>query len=254
MSDDEPRPPQAGAPRPTDLPPQDNQSRAAETLPEAEPDVEQLHRAIFRESRDPREGREPVPWWMWTASVLATFWGGWYLGRYGGTFDASAHTAFPGREILAGAAASKASTVAADPIRAGQGVYTKTCQACHQANGMGLSGAFPPLRGSEWETGAPEQMVRIIMDGLQGPVTVAGKTFNGVMPAWRNQLSDADIAAVATYVRQWKPNNAPSVDAKLVVQVRAATAGRAGKPWTAGELQGAAAAVAADTSTAKRSK
>jgi mono/diheme cytochrome c family protein len=214
-----------------------------------EPDVEQLHRAIFRESRDPHEGREPVPWWMWTASVLAIFWGGWYLGRYGGTFDARAHTGFPGPGVpAAGAAASQARAATADPIRAGQGVYTKSCQACHQADGTGLTGAFPPLRGSEWETGAPEQMIRIIMDGLQGPVTVAGKTFSGVMPAWRDQLSNAEIAAVATYVRQWKPNNAPPVDTTLVVQVRAATAGHAGKPWTAGELQGAAAA--AGTSTA----
>lgn len=226
-----------------------------------ESDVEQLHRAIFREARDPREGREPVPWWMWTASVLAIFWGGWYLGRYGGTLDARAHTAFPGRDLQAGAAASTASTSTADPIRAGQGVYTRTCQACHQSDAMGLPSAFPPLRGSEWETGPPEQMIRIIMDGLQGPVTVAGKTFAGVMPAWRSQLADAEIAAVATYVRQWKPNNAPAVDVKLVAQVRADAAARAGKPWTAGELQAAAAAApaapaaaAADTSTAKRSR
>jgi mono/diheme cytochrome c family protein len=219
-----------------------------------ESDVEQLHRAIFRESRDPREGREPVPWWMWTASVLAIFWGGWYLGRYGGTLDARAHTAFQGQGVpAAGAAASQSRTLMADPVRAGQGVYTQRCQSCHQADGMGLAGVFPPLRGSELETGAPEQPIRIILDGLQGPVTVGGKTFNGVMPTWRNQLSNAEIAAVTTYVRQWKPNNAPPVDTTLVVQVRAATASRAGKPWTAGELQGAA--TAADTSTAnKRSR
>jgi mono/diheme cytochrome c family protein len=251
MRGDEPRPSEAGAALPPDVPAREDRSDAAETLREVEPDVEQLHRPIFRELRDPVEGREPAPWWVSTALVLVTFWGGWYLGRYGGTFDARAHTAFVGQDRLtAGAASSQASTLMADPIRAGQDVYTKRCQACHQADGMGLSGAFPPLRGSEWETGVPEQTIRIILDGLQGPVTVAGTMFNGVMPAWRDQLSAAEIAAVATYVRQWKPNNAPPVDTTLVVQVRTATAGRAGKPWTANELQGAAAA--AGTSTANK--
>jgi mono/diheme cytochrome c family protein len=213
-----------------------------------EPDVEQLHRPIFRELRDPVEGREPAPWWVPAALVLATFWGGWYLGRFGGTFDARAHTAFQGQGTLAaGVSASQSPALLTDPIRAGQGVYTQRCQACHQAGGMGLPGAFPPLRGSEWETGAPEQPIRIILDGLQGPVTVAGKTFNGVMPAWGSQLSNAEIAAVATYVRQWKPNNAPAVDTTLVVRVRTASAGRAGKPWTAAELQSAAAAVGTST-------
>jgi mono/diheme cytochrome c family protein len=252
MSDESPPPSGAGAPLPIGVPSQRVRSDAANVGPEVEPDVERLHRPIFRELRDPVEGREPVPWWMSTAVVLATFWGGWYLGRYGGTFDAQAHTGFRGQDMQAGAAASRArTTLAADPVSAGQAVYTQRCQACHQATGMGLPGAFPPVRGSEWETGAPEQTIRIIMDGLQGPVIVAGKTFSGAMPPWRDQLSNAEIAAVATYVRQWKPNNAPPVDTTLVVQVRTATAGHAGKPWTAGELQSAAAA--ARTSTADTS-
>jgi mono/diheme cytochrome c family protein len=228
--------------------PQAGQSDAAEIHPTVEPDVEQLHRAILREPHDPKEGHEPAPWWVWTASVLAIFWGGWYLGHYGGTFDARAHTAMGARDVLAaGAAASQARTLSTDPIRAGQDIYTKHCQACHQPDGMGVPGAFPQLRGAEWETGPPEHTVRIIMDGLQGPVTVAGKTFNGAMPAWRDQLSDAEIAAVASYVRQWKPNSAPPVDQKLVAQVRAADAGHANKPWTADELKGAAAGAARST-------
>jgi mono/diheme cytochrome c family protein len=236
-------------PRPTEIPPQEERSDAAEIRPEVEPDVERLHRAILREPRDPEEGREPVPWWVWTASVVVIFWAGLYLGRYGGTFDARAHVAIRRRDALAaGAAAGQARTLVADPVRAGQDVYTKSCQACHQADGMGLPGAFPPVRGSEWETGPPEQTVRIILDGMTGPISVAGQTFNGVMPAWRDQLSDAEMAAVATYVRQWRPNDAPPVDAALVARERAASAGRAGKPWTADELK--ATTAAAGTSAA----
>lgn len=49
-----------------------------------EPDVERMHRPLFREPRDPLEGGEPAPWWVWAAAVLVIFWGGWFLGRHGG--------------------------------------------------------------------------------------------------------------------------------------------------------------------------
>ncbi|HEU4643513.1 MAG TPA: cytochrome c [Gemmatimonadaceae bacterium] len=213
-------------------------SDAPESPQQVEADVERLHRAILREPRDPEEGREPAPWWVWTAMILVTFWGGWYLGRFGGTFDARAHTALRGRDVVAGsAAAGRISSATADPIQAGQRIFAARCQTCHQPDGMGVPGTFPPLRGSEWVNGPAERMIRIILNGLHGPVTVAGKTYNGVMPAWRDQLSDAEIAAVATYVRQWKPNSAPPVTPQTVVALRAATANRDGKPWTAEELQ-----------------
>jgi len=204
-----------------------------------EPDVERLHRAIAREPREPQEGREPAPWWLWVGAVLAIFWGGWYLGRYGGTFDTATHVALGAREpAVAREAEEKAVTAAVDPALAGRRIYTARCQACHQADGKGVPGAFPPLVGSEWVTGAPETVVHIVLDGLQGPVQVAGQTYNGAMPAWRDLLSDAEIAAVVTFVRQWAPNAASPVDSALVARERAATAARR-RPWTADELRGA---------------
>ena len=201
-----------------------------------EPDVERLHRAIAREPRDPVEGREPAPWWLWAGAVLAIFVGGWYLGRYGGTFDTAPHVAFVAREPpVAGQAAEMQATAAVDPVQAGRQIFLARCQACHQADGKGLPGAFPPLVGSEWVTGAPERVVHILLDGLQGPVRVASQTFDGVMPTWRNQLSDRELSAVATFIRQWAPNAAPPVDSALVARERAATASR-GRPWTAEEL------------------
>jgi mono/diheme cytochrome c family protein len=206
-----------------------------------EPDVERLHRAIAREPRDPQEGREPPPWWLWAGAILAIFWGGWYLGRYGGTFDTSTHIALGAREpTTAREAAEKQATAAADPVEAGRQIYLARCQACHQADGKGLPGAFPPLVGSEWVTGAPEVVVHILLHGMQGPVQVAGQTYNGLMPGWRDQLSDREIAAVATYIRQWPPNAAPPVDSGLVAARRAATAQRA-LPWTADEVRQATA-------------
>ena len=205
--------------------------------PDLEPDVELLHRAIVREPSDPEEGREPVPWWVWVAAVVAIFWGGWYLGRYGGTFDARTHVALRrGDAVVTAAAQTQDSTVAVNPVQAGQDIYAKRCSVCHQPNGQGMAGAFPPVVGSEWVTGAPEIPVRIVLHGLQGAVQVAGQTYNGAMPAWDNQLNDQDIAAVVTYIRQLAPNAAPAVDVALVSKLREADASRT-QPWTAEELQ-----------------
>ena len=167
-------------------------SPAAAPAADLESDVERLHRAIFRESPDPQEGREPAPWWLWTGVVLAIFWGGWYLGRYGGTFGAATHVALgaPDQAVTDAVAATTA-TAATDPVAAGRQVFTKNCQACHQATGRGLPGAFPPLVGSEWAVGSPEVLARILLNGFQGPVTVAGGTYNGAMPAWRERNTSA---------------------------------------------------------------
>jgi mono/diheme cytochrome c family protein len=206
-----------------------------------QPDVERIHRAIRREPRDPIEGREPVPWFFTAAVALALFWGGWYLGRYGGELGTATHIAFAARQPgIAAAAAGQAAEAGSDPVTAGRAVYEKNCQVCHQANGRGVAGAFPPLVGSEWVSGSPETLLRILLHGLQGPVEVAGATFNGAMPAWKDVLKDEEIAAVATYIRQMAPNQAPAVAPAEVGAVRAASASRTA-PWTAAELRQAGA-------------
>jgi mono/diheme cytochrome c family protein len=205
-----------------------------------QPDVERIHRSIQREPHDPIEGREPVPWFFTAVIALSLFWGGWYLGQFGGEFGTATHVAFPSRQPgIAAAAAGREANAVSDPIAAGKAVYEKNCQVCHQATGLGLPGAFPPLVGSEWVTGSPETLIRILLNGLQGPVEVAGTTYNGAMPAWRNVLADEEIAAVSTYVRQLESNEAPAIPAADVVAVREATASRTA-PWTAPELQAAA--------------
>jgi mono/diheme cytochrome c family protein len=205
---------------------------------ELEPDVEQIHRPIFREPADPEEGREPAPWWLWAVAAFALFWGGWYLGRHGGTFGDDPHVAFrQTTEYVRDEAAGQEAEAITDPIAAGQAIYARQCQSCHQASGTGVPGAFPPLVGSEWVTGSPETVARILLNGLQGPITVAGETYNGAMPPWRDALSDAEIAAVGTYIRQWEANRASPISPELVAQLRTATADRSSVPWTADELR-----------------
>jgi mono/diheme cytochrome c family protein len=202
-----------------------------------QPDVERIHRAIYREPSDPIEGQEPAPWLLWGTVALALFWGGWYLGHYGGSFDTRAHVAIRGRDAsTAGAAASQSAASIADPVKAGEGIYLQNCQGCHQASGRGVAGAFPPVVGSEWVTGPSETLVRILLNGLQGPVQVAGVTYNGAMPAWKDVLKDEEIGAVLTYMRQWKPNAAGPIAAAEVAALRTAHGTRT-EAWTAAELR-----------------
>lgn len=94
-------------------------------------------------------------------------------------------------------------------------VYAANCLACHQATGLGIPGAFPPLAGHAPElynvAGGREFLIKTILYGLLGPITVDGVTYNGLMPAFP-QLSDADIAAVLNYSLSAWGNDALLVD------------------------------------------
>ena len=138
------------------------------------------------------------------------------------------------KEEAAPAAAPPAA--AAAPAAVAQGQFA-VCQTCHQADGMGVPNAFPPLAGSEIANGPAEVPIAIVLHGLQGPLTVHGATYNGQMAAW-GQFSDDDIAATLTYVRSSWGNAAPAVTAEEVEAVRKATASRT-TPWTWEELQAA---------------
>jgi cytochrome c oxidase subunit 2 len=84
----------------------------------------------------------------------------------------------------------------------GSAIYAASCLACHQAAGQGIPGIFPPLAGHAPELiaveGGREFFIKSILYGLQGPITVSGVAYNGVMPGFAH-LSDADIAAVVNH-------------------------------------------------------
>ncbi|HYD76821.1 cytochrome c [Ramlibacter sp.] len=103
----------------------------------------------------------------------------------------------------------------------GKQVYTANCVACHQATGAGLPNVFPPLDGSEWVTGEPRVLANILLHGVTGELTVKGATYKGAMPSFA-QLGDAELAAVASYVRASWSNKAEPVDAELVAAERKA--------------------------------
>jgi ubiquinol-cytochrome c reductase cytochrome b subunit len=105
-------------------------------------------------------------------------------------------------------------------IAAGQKVYTASCAGCHGAAGAGIPGTFPPLAKNSAVTAAdPKDIVHTVLYGRTGALQVNGATFNGQMPAWKGNLSNADIANVITFIRNSWGNSASAVTEKDVAAV-----------------------------------
>ena len=161
------------------------------------------------------------------------------LAACGGEKKPAGEAAAPAGEAPAATAAPEAAAPAAGtPAVAtadGAEVYGRVCVACHQASGMGVEGAFPPLGGSSWATGKADVPIAIVLHGLQGEIEVSGKKYNNVMAPWGEALNDAEIAAVLTHVRSNFGNSASAVTADEVKAVRAKYTGHAS--WTAADLK-----------------
>lgn len=128
-------------------------------------------------------------------------------------------------------AAAAPAGVSAEQMKAGKTQYA-LCQACHGPDGNGVAGVGPPLKGSEWVLGAAENLIRIQLRGLQGPIKVKGTEYQLIMPPQAFQ-SDTQIADVLTYVRNAFGNQASAVTPAEVLALR----GEVGKPMlSASEL------------------
>jgi nitrite reductase (NO-forming)/hydroxylamine reductase len=108
-------------------------------------------------------------------------------------------------------------------VKAGESVYQTVCLACHQADGKGLPGAFPPLAGSDYLLGDKDRAVGVVVRGLEGEVVVNGVKYNSVMPAM-TQLSDVEIADALTYAMNSWGNQGGAVSVAQVAAVRAKVA------------------------------
>lgn len=122
-------------------------------------------------------------------------------------------------------------------LERGKAVYAKTCVACHQPNGKGLPGVFPPLDGSDWLEADNALIAKVILRGLQGPITINGAPFNGPMPMapLADTLKDEEIADVINYVRATYGKGGALATAEVVKATREATKDQK-QPFTAAEL------------------
>ena len=182
----------------------------------------------LRENADPEEAIRPMPWLAAVVAVGMVIFGIVYLlmnpaiertdlgdMRTVADLRTTAQAAAPGAAVDGGA------------------IFAANCAACHQANGHGLPGVFPPLAGSEWVVGDPKVLANILLHGVSGKIEVAGQSFDGMMPAFA-QLSDAEIAGVLTHIRSTWGNQAEAISADFIASEREAGSART-TPFEGGE-------------------
>ncbi|MGI9322291.1 MAG: c-type cytochrome [Pseudomonadales bacterium] len=119
----------------------------------------------------------------------------------------------------------------------GEKFFTSSCANCHGLDGAGVGALGPPLADSPWVTQAPERLARIVLQGMQGPVEVAGKTWNSAMPGHQGfpGFDDQVASGLLTYLRRAWGHAGRAIDPAFIAKVRAETAGRTAL-WTAEEL------------------
>jgi mono/diheme cytochrome c family protein len=184
---------------------------------------------------EPNAGWSAIPIAFVVLLALLAYWGMVFLSDHGGGFNAQVYAPYSSFEAVD---AAQVKSPEEEARINGKRIFTTSCAVCHQASGLGAPGQYPPLAGSEWVLAPkPDRIIRVVLNGFQGPVQVSGQQFNNVMVPWRDTLTkDEDIAAVLTYVRNEWGNKAPAVTAEEVKAIRDATAKKDGS-WTAPDLQ-----------------
>lgn len=207
--------------------------------PGAGDSVQGLHEAVMREQAEPRDGFEPVPFWVAIVCGGLLAWGGYYIGSSSADFRADVFDRADLRDVAPpGKPAPDPNPKTVDELkRIGEQKYVTICAACHGPDGKGQPAQnIPPLDGSEWVAGdeaSAARLSRIVLYGLSGQIPVKGRMYNGaVMPQQGNVLKDYEIAGVLTYVRNnWSnkadPSNAnPAITADVVKAARTKEGGR----------------------------
>jgi mono/diheme cytochrome c family protein len=179
---------------------------------------------LWREHGEPGERGNPVPWLLGLVAAALIVWGvGYFL-----------LNPKLGSNLAEGSGPAATATAAPVAVADGAQIFASRCASCHQANGAGLPNVFPPLAHSEWVNGDAKMIARILLLGVNGKLTVTGAVFSSTMPSFGATLSDAEIAAVASYVRANFGNHSAALTADIVRAERASLGSRTA-PWTGGD-------------------
>jgi mono/diheme cytochrome c family protein len=177
---------------------------------------------------EPKAGSNAVPIWLIVVLCLLGYWGMVFFDQHGGWFSSDVYVPF-----RSAAEVQTYQPVVGDEWRTrGKTVYENVCALCHNTDGTGKPGQAPPFVGSEWVLGSPERMIRIPLSGLTGSVTIKGQAWNLSMPAMGAALSDEDLAATLSYIRNSWGNKASVITPEQVKTIRTAVGNRT-QPWTA---------------------
>lgn len=193
--------------------------------------IQQVHAQLQKTKPEKTGGYPLLPLGILGLMCAVVFFGSIYLAHNSIRFDPLVYSEQASREKP-----GAFKVVPLSRAQLGKKVFDTTCIACHQATGLGLPGQYPPLAGSEWAQGSEERVIRIVLHGLNGPITVKGTKFENVMAPLGEALKDEQIANALSYVRASWGNSAPEVTPEAVAKVRADTAGRK-TYWTAAELE-----------------
>jgi mono/diheme cytochrome c family protein len=176
---------------------------------------------------EPMAARASVPPILFALLAALLFWGDLYVVEHGGELDARVYQPYQNFKQIEDLQPKGEEQIV---MAKGQQVFVN-CAACHQNDGNGsTSQNAPPLAGSEWVlANDPARIIRIVLHGLSGPISVKGKEWGaGTMPPWALNFSDEQIAHVLTYARNSWGNKAPTVTVDQVKKVRAETKDRQG--------------------------
>lgn len=202
--------------------------------------IQKVHAILLREKPEPSEGFTPMPLFLLGFISAMIFVCSVYVVHYRGDFDPLVYDERYDAAAAKAAASGPKQLTPEQILASGKRLY-QTCAACHQANGLGVAGVYPPLADSEWVTGSEERLIRVLLHGLNGPIQVKGNPYNGAMPAFGKvsgggyNWSDEKIAHVLSYIRHDWGNNAEFITKEKVTEVLKAEGARA-KPWTQDEL------------------
>jgi mono/diheme cytochrome c family protein/glucose/arabinose dehydrogenase len=117
----------------------------------------------------------------------------------------------------------------------GHVIFGQICAACHQPSGLGMAGTAPPLVDSEWLLGPQDRVVRIVLNGLHGPIKVGKHAVDLEMPGLK-VLTDEQIASALTYLRREWGHEGNPIEITSVERIRKEIADRGDSEWTAEEL------------------
>lgn len=164
----------------------------------------------------------PVPTWAWVLLLVVVAWSAFYIAQQWNIPEEYAGS--PTYSMFSEQGEGAEATVKAPPTsRASMGatLYRTSCASCHQGNGEGVKGAFPPLAGDPVVTAQdPTRHIEIILFGMQGKA-IDGVEYSAAMPPFSEQLSDKEVAAIINHERTSWGNDAPEVTAEQVQKVRA---------------------------------
>jgi len=189
---------------------------------------------VAKETVEPVAARTAFPVLFFVLLVLLLYCADMYLMANAGQFDPRIYSPYTSSNQLADFLPKSEGDLL---MAQGRRTYNTYCVPCHQSNGGGLAGQFPPLAGSDWLNGeGPNRIIRIVLNGAAGPFVVNGANYNNSMVPWRDGLSNEDIAAVLTYVRNEWGNKGPAIKPSEVQSIREATKDKGGN-WTMEELK-----------------